>query len=119
MNNTSRQSRNRLAIRGPSSYELDVQTLSLDESIALTVRQPLKKPPQNLAFWMLVGRRDSGEVTSTNSRLFGQVVADDVPIPPMPQLADIRASSWRFGSSERDSRLPCSLQILLSGYHHR
>jgi len=31
----------------PSGYELDDQTLSLDDSIALTVRRPLKSAPKD------------------------------------------------------------------------
>jgi hypothetical protein len=61
-----------------SGYEIDDQTLSLDDSIALSVgRPPPPTPPQkNLGFWSLVGRPDPGEVSSTNSRLFLQPVIE-------------------------------------------
>jgi hypothetical protein len=39
----------------PSGYEFDDQTLSLDDSIALTVRRP-PKPASRQKFWTLVGR---------------------------------------------------------------
>ena len=41
--------------RMTSGYEFDDQTLSLDDSIALTVRRP-PKPDFRQKFWTLVGR---------------------------------------------------------------
>ena len=54
-----------------SGYTIDDQTLSLDDSIALTVGRP-PNHRQNVGFWTLVGRPDPGKVSSTNSRPFLQ-----------------------------------------------
>ena len=53
-----------------AGYEFDDQTLSPDDSIALTVCRP-QKPLRNLGFWTLVGRWPLGRTPMLAQFFFG------------------------------------------------